>query len=212
MGNFFTKIKKTLFTRTMMGRIFILFLGWALVAFGISLMLEINFGVAPYDVLATAVAGLINTSPGVAMWVVGGLALIGGWLAGERPGIGTFAGAFFIGLFVDVYMRVIPNDIPLVGRLFILIPTFVSLYIGVCLIITSKLGAGPSEIVMLAICKKGVSIRTSRWIVEAGTLLIGYLLGGEAGVLSLVVVLIAGPMISLFLPRIQRMLPLTTKN
>lgn len=181
-------------------------LGWFFVASAISVLIRLGLGVAPYDVLSTAIGEGLGISPGTGMWITG-LVFVGvGWIIGARPGIGTVAGFFGIGAMVNALLRVIPEITDEVAKLGVVVPTLLILYTGVCLVIVSNVGAGPTEVLMMALHKKGLRLSWARWGVEALCAVLGGTLGGEIGVLTVVIVVVAGPCIELLLPRTARVL------
>jgi uncharacterized membrane protein YczE len=64
---------------------------------------------------------------------------------------------------------------------------------------------------MFAIGSKGVSLRAARWGIEAGAVCAGVLLGGTAGVATVLIALSAGPALMRLIPRVDT-LPLIAAN
>ena len=83
------------------------------------------------------------------------------------------------------------------GALMVLIGVASGLYIG------ANLGPGPRDGLMTAIARRGVSIRTTRWIIEIVVLITGILLGGTFGVGTIAFALFIGPIVQFFLPRLS---------
>jgi uncharacterized membrane protein YczE len=184
----------------------LLCVGWALVAIAISGLILIDFGVAPYDVLNVGVGELLGVAPGTAMWITGAVMVAVAWILGERPGAATPLGFLVIGFLINVTLEVLPDmeSAALAVRVAALAPALLGLYTGVCLIIVSGLGAGPTEVLMLALHDRGVGLRASRWVIEIGCAGIGWILGGPVGVLTVLLVTLAAPIIAALLPAVRR--------
>jgi uncharacterized membrane protein YczE len=184
-------------------RIAVLLVGWVLVGITIPVLIRIDLGVSPYDVLNTAIGRRLGIQPGTAAWLSAAALLSAAFLLGERPGIATFAGAFAVGAMVNAGLWLLPDTLPMVLRLGLIPPLLLVLYLGVCCIILSALGAGPTEVFMLGLVHHGMSFHLSRWLIEAGCALVGAAMGGAIGLVTGVMVFGAGPAIAILLPRVS---------
>jgi uncharacterized membrane protein YczE len=121
--------------------------------------------------------------------------LSGALIMREKLGWGTLANILSIGPWEDFWLARIPSindNLPLqIGMLLtaiFLMGLASAIYIGV------DAGAGPRDSMMLAIKRTtGISIRMSRAIIEVTVVTIGWLLGGPAGIGTLVYALLVGP-------------------
>ncbi len=184
----------------MLQRILFLFTGLLLFALGIVMTINSGLGTAPWDVLHL---GLINYLPFTVGQVsqMTGVVVIGLSAAmGLRPGWGTLANMYFIGLFIDILMD--SALIPLPGQFI----TQVALLLGGVLVIgwgsffylSAAFGAGPRDSFMVgAIQKSGWSLWKVRTAIEASVTLLGYWLGGPVGIGTIIVVVTLGPSIQL---------------
>lgn len=195
-------------------RIVVLLVGWLLVGVTIPVLIRIDLGVSPYDVLNTAIGRWLDIQPGTAAWISATVLLGAALLLGERPGIATFAGAFAVGALVNLGLAMLPDSLPMALRIGLIPPLLLVLYLGVCCIILSALGAGPTEVFQLALVRHGMSLNVSRWVIEAGCALVGAVLGGAIGLMTMVMVVGAGPFIAGLLPRVSTRtgLPLPTRQ
>jgi uncharacterized membrane protein YczE len=191
--------------------LFGLFLGWFLISLAISLLIKADLGVAPFDVLNTAISKQLSVSVGVATWISAAGLLALAWVLGAKPGIGTLVGPLFIGTGIDLLSSIVPHSDVLLLRFAMVTSALLILYPGVCLVLLSRLGAGPTEVFMTALTKRGVSIAKARWCIEATCLALGAALGGSFGLVTVLVVFSAGPLISVLvkpIARISRLDPL----
>lgn len=182
-----------------------LFGGWILVGAAISVIIRVDLGAAPYDVLNVGIGELLGVAPGTAMWLTGAVLVTVAWSLGERPGVATPAGFLAIGLIINVCLSTLPEVSDMRVRVILLVPALAALYVGVCLIIVSRLGAGPTEVFMLALTRRGLHLRLARWAIEIGCAVLGVVLGGPLGLLTVVIVFAAAPTISVLLPTVGRL-------
>jgi uncharacterized membrane protein YczE len=125
--------------------------------------------------------------------------LIGAVLMREQLGWGTLANILSIGPWEDFWLSIVPsikNNLPLQSGMLLLAIFLMGLasaiYIGV------DAGAGPRDSMMLAIKRTtGISIRTARAIIEVTVVTIGWLLGGPAGIGTVIYALLVGPSVQL---------------
>lgn len=170
-------------------------IGFLLYGLAIVLMIRGRLGTSAWAVLEVALADILNVTVGTMTVIMGFVVLISAVLMREQLGWGTLGNILSIGPWVDMWMSIIPEvnnnlwvQIPmlLVAILFMGIAS--AIYIGV------DAGAGPRDSLMLAIKRKtGVSIRVARAIIEVTVVTIGWLLGGPAGVGTVVHAVFIGP-------------------
>lgn len=157
-------------------------ISWPLIALGVALLLRANLGVSPFDVLNTGVAKAFDAPfsivfPGVAVVFFALGALLGG-----RVGWASVFGTFVIGPLIGVFREVVPEPEMLVPRIAMMAGATALLATAVCLLITTELGPGPSEVFMLGLVNRNVPIVLARWISDGLPLCAGAALGGSVGV------------------------------
>lgn len=174
-------------------------LGFLIFGLAIALMIRGNIGTSAWAVLEVALAKILHISVGTMTVVNGFIVLIGALAMRERIGWGTLANILSIGPWEDFWLARIPSvtdNLPLqIAMLLIAIALMglaSAIYIGV------DAGAGPRDSMMLAIRRTtGVSIRVARAIIEVTVVTVGWLLGGPAGIGTLVYALLVGPSVQL---------------
>lgn len=171
------------------------------VGIGVSLMVEGDLGVAPNDVLNTGLGDTLGVGVGTAAWLTAVAAMALAWAMGRRPRIATVLGSVIVGLSINVALAALPTPDPLAWRIGFVVLGLVVIWAGITGVVTAEVGAGPLELVMLAIMDRGVSIRLARWGLELALLLLGLALGGAAGFGTAVFALGTGPVLALTLPR-----------
>jgi uncharacterized membrane protein YczE len=124
------------------------------------------------------------------------LALLGWALAlRDRPGLGTLGQVFVVGPLADLGLYVTPHVHASVSRYCFLGASLIALSFGGALYLSANLGAGPWDAVMRGLYRnsKRISLAAVRIALESSALLVGWLLGGEIGIGTLVIGLGIGP-------------------
>ena len=173
--------------------------GFLLFGFAITLMIRGNLGTSAWAVLDVALSRITGLSVGALTVLVGFAVLSGALLMRERVGWGTLANILSIGPWEDFCLARIPSvadNLPLqIAMLLVAIALMglaSAIYIGV------DAGAGPRDSMMLAIKRTtGVSLRAARAAIEVTVVTVGWLLGGPAGIGTLVFALLIGPSVQL---------------
>jgi uncharacterized membrane protein YczE len=169
--------------------------GWATISIGIAFMIQARVGVAPIDSLIKGLAdrthwnfGLVFIGVAVAFYTIG-------WVLGSPPGPASVIGSFVIGPAINAATHIINQPSALIIRLGYYAVGLVLVATGICLIITTDLGAGPSEVLMLGLHRKGISLLSSRWIVDAAHLAMAFALRGPIGIGTAIFLVAMGPLI-----------------
>lgn len=172
--------------------------GLFLCALGILAFLESKLGLPPWDVLHQGIAKHTPLSFGFANEAVAVVVLFLAWRLGARPGPGTVANAALIGLFVALVQPLHAVQQlahwPLWGRAALLAGGLACFGVGSAFYIGAAMGAGPRDSLMLVgALRTGVRIGAVRAALEAGVLVLGYLLGGRVGIGTLAFAALIGP-------------------
>lgn len=170
-------------------------LGFAIFGFAIATMIQANLGTSAWAVLEVALSKIVGITPGTVTVLMGFVVLSGALIMREKIGWGTLANILSVGPWIDLGLWTIPS---VQDNLLLQIPMLLvaigamglasAIYIGV------DAGAGPRDSLMLAIRRTtGVSIRVARAIIEVTVVLVGWLLGGPAGIGTVVFAVLIGP-------------------
>jgi uncharacterized protein len=179
-----------------------LFAGLWLFAAGVVLGLRSGLGVSPWDVLHDGIRQVTPLSFGAATVLVGVVLVAVALAAGIRPGPGTLANMLAIGVFADAMLATgIAGDLearPLALRLAAVAAGVVLVALGSALYIGAGLGSGPRDSLMLALsARTRVRVGIVRALIEASVLALGWLLGGAAGVGTVLFAFGIGPAVEL---------------
>jgi uncharacterized membrane protein YczE len=74
--------------------------------------------------------------------------------------------------------------------------------LGSALYIGSGLGPGPRDGIMTGLAARGIQIRVARTFIEVTVLVVGWLLGGQVGVGTVLFAIAIGPLVQPLLPRL----------
>ena len=174
-------------------------IGFLLFGLAITLMIRGNIGTSAWAVLDVALSKITGLSVGTLTVLVGFAVLSGALLMREQIGWGTLANILSIGPWEDFWLARIPSvtdNLPL--QIAMLLSAIALMGLASAIYIGVDAGAGPRDSMMLAIRRTtGVSIRMARAIIEVTVVSIGWLLGGPAGIGTLVFALLVGPSVQL---------------
>jgi uncharacterized protein len=179
-----------------------LFAGLWLFAAGVVLGLRAGLGVAPWDVLHDGIRRVTPLSFGTATILVGVVLVAVALAAGIRPGPGTLANMLAIGVFADAMLATgIAGDLdarPLPLRLLAVAGGVGLVALGTALYIGAGLGSGPRDSLMLALsARTRLRVGVVRALIEGSVLVVGWLLGGAAGVGTVLYAFGIGPAVEL---------------
>lgn len=163
--------------------------GWLLCgllvsAVGITMMLQANVGLEPWSVLQQGIAQTCGISYGVSSILVGAAVILLAVACGEQVGLGTIANIILCGVFIDTLLALgwIPLMNGLAPGVLMLLAGLELLALGTWMYMRSALGSGPRDALMVAMARKtGRSVGLCRAAVELIIIFIGWRLGGQVG-------------------------------
>jgi uncharacterized membrane protein YczE len=169
--------------------------GLAVFGVGVALLVNSGLGTAPWDVLHQGLAERFDAEIGLVMNVIG-LAVLPLWIPlKQRIGLGTILNTLEIGMVVDLVRPHLAAPQVFGAQLAFVILGVVLVGIGTGVYIGSGLGPGPRDGIMTGLKTLGMSVRAARTLVEITTLTVGLLLGGTAGLGTIVFLLGIGPLV-----------------
>lgn len=179
-----------------------LLLGLGVFAAGLALMVRADLGLSSWDVLHDGIAGLTALSFGGAIVVVSVTVVVASAILGIKPGLGTVANMFLVGVFTDALLATDMLDglhaAGSLARTLALCAGVAAIAFGTAVYIGAGLGAGPRDSLMLALSKRlRTTPGTARTALELAVLVVGALLGGRAGIGTLLFAFLIGPAIDL---------------
>lgn len=199
-------------------RIVILLVGLTIAHLGVTLFLLSDLGSDPFNVLVQGVYRTLDrllhwsflthgrTHVGISLLIVLILLVI------DRSyiKIGTALCMLFGGPIIDFFTMLLSpalgNLSSFIPRVLMLVAGCVILAYGMTIVIRSDAGTGPNDLVALVISEKRKwKFSVVRIVVDAAFTLLGFLLGGVAGLGTLICMFLVGPVAGFFLPVNGRM-------
>jgi len=181
-------------------RLLRLLAGLWLYGLAIALMIEGAIGASPWDVFHLGVARHVPMSFGMVMIIAAAGVLLAWIPLRQMPGLGTVANTLLLGPFADLNLALLgtPEGLPL--RCAYLLAGVTACAIATAMYIGAQLGPGPRDGLMTGLARRtGWSIRRVRTVIEVAVLAVGVMLGGTAGVGTLVFAFGVGPLTQYFL-------------
>lgn len=158
--------------------------GITLLSLGIAFMFRCGLGSDPWSVLAHGIAVKARIGLGLSSFLISVLCVVGGYAMGVKPGLGTVLTmtlvALAVRLLVDGSMIEAPRT--LLGSLWFLTMGVLFSGFGIALYVCGNMGAGPRENLMFGVIRlTGIRIAIIRALMECSVTLVGFLIGGTAG-------------------------------
>jgi uncharacterized membrane protein YczE len=178
-----------------------LYAGLLLYGFSIALMVRSDLGLAPWDVLHSGLTKWFPIDIGQALVLVSFVVMLAWIPLRETPGIGTISNALVIGLSTDVFLALLAAPGTLWLRVVLLLSGVVLQGAATAAYIGAELGRGPRDGLMTGLARRtGRSLRLVRTFMELSVVALGLLLGGVAGLGTIVYALSIGPLSQALLP------------
>ena len=125
-----------------------------------------------------------------------------GYLLGAKLGWACLGGTLTIGALVNRVLAVLPDQQRLLARGGYLVVGTLIIAVAICLVVSTNLGPGPTEVVMLGLVNRGLGVAPARWISDGVPLVVGAALGGSVGVGTVAFAFGMGPMVKFGLRRL----------
>jgi uncharacterized membrane protein YczE len=178
-----------------------LYAGLLLYGFSIALMVRSHLGLAPWDVLHSGLTKWFPIDIGQALVIVSFVVMLGWIPLREMPGIGTISNAIVIGLSTDAFLSVLGTPHGLALRAVLLLSGVALQGVATAAYIGAQLGRGPRDGLMTGLARRtGRSLRLVRTLMELTVVVLGLVLGGVAGLGTLLYAVAIGPLSQAMLP------------
>lgn len=171
--------------------------------YGASMAMVIRgaLGLDPWDVFHAGVMEHAGLSFGTIVIIVGALVLLLWIPLRQMPGLGTVANVVLIGVATDVTLWMLSAPDGYLARGSLLVGGVVLNGLAGALYIGAQLGPGPRDGLMTGLARRtGLSLRLVRTLLEVTVLAVGFLLGGQVGLGTVLYAVAIGPLVQLFLP------------
>ncbi len=189
-------------------RLLQLLVGVLLYGASMALVVRGGLGVIPWDVLHTGLIAHIPVSFGQ-MSILLSLAVLLMWIPlRQKPGLGTVANVFLVGLAADLVLALVPPGDSLGVRWALMLGGIALNGIATAMYMGSQLGPGPRDGFMTGLARvSGRSLRQVRTGIEVTVVALGWMLGGAVGIGTVLYALAIGPLAQWMLPWFAVALP-----
>ena len=178
-----------------------LIIGLFLYGMGIALIVRGAIGVAPWDVLTQGVDNHTHLGFGLITVLLSGVVLLFWIPLRQKPGVGTVLNALLVGPSADVGLALIPADLDLWARILLFAAGLLLLAVATGLYIGAHFGPGPRDGLMTGLHRRtGWPIWIVRTGIELTVLSIGWVLGGNVGVGTVLFAVLVGPLCNWTIP------------
>ena len=174
-----------------------------LVLYGVSLAMMVrgHLGLAPWDVLHSGVIRYLPITLGQAVVVMSFVVLLAWIPLREVPGLGTILNALLVGTSADLTLWLLEPAGSLPGRVALTVGGVALCGLASAMYIGAQFGRGPRDGLMTGLSRRtGRSLRLVRTAIEVTVVVLGLLLGGVAGLGTLLYALGIGPLTQAMLP------------
>ena len=179
-----------------------LVLGLVLFGLGEAILIAAGIGVSPWTVLAQGVSHYSSWGIGLSTFIISTVVLSLWWPLKQVPGIGTILNAIIIAAILEFVLPYIPTPKTEILRVLQATTGVLVTGIGGAIYLISNLGPGPRDGLMTGLQKlTKLPIALVRGSIEVTAVGIGWVLGGEVGLGTLLFAFFIGPSLasSLFL-------------
>ncbi|WIE76195.1 hypothetical protein [Curtobacterium sp. MCSS17_007] len=176
--------------------------------YGASTALQVRavVGVGSWTVLTQGLENVLPWSFGV-ITVVSSVVILLLWIPlRQRPGIGTLCNVLAIGPSADVVLWLVPEPDGLVARVLLFAAGLALLAVATACYIGAGLGTGARDGLMVGVHERfGWPLWVARTVIELTVVAVGWLLGGNVGVGTVVAAFAIGPMVQPLMPLFRRL-------
>ena len=182
-------------------RLIQLLIGLLLYGIGIALIVRGGIGVAPWDVLTQGVDNHTHLGFGLITILLSGVVLLLWIPIRQRPGAGTLLNAVLVGPAADLGLWLIPADLDLWARILLFTAGLLTVAVATGLYIGAHFGPGPRDGLMTGLHRRtGWKIWIVRTGIEVLVLGIGWALGGNVGIGTVLFAVLIGPLCQRTIP------------
>jgi len=175
-------------------------LGLVFFGFGEGLLIVSGIGASPWNVLHQGIAVNLNLSVGTIAFLMSFFVLFLWFFLEQKMGIGTIINFIIIAIMIDVTMFFLKKPDVFFFQFLMVVSGILIIGFGTAMYLIANLGAGPRDGLMTGLQKKTKApIALVRGCIEIIVVLFGWLLGGVAGIGTLLFAFGIGPAIALSL-------------
>lgn len=170
-----------------------------------ALMVRAVVGVSSWTVLTQGLEHVVPWSFGTITTVSSGVVLLAWIPLRQKPGIGTLVNALTVGPASDLVLGLVRTPDGLLPRIGLFVGGLALLAVATACYIGARFGSGPRDGLMVGLHERfGWPLWVARTSVEVVVVAVGWLLGGDVGVGTVVAAVAIGPMVQPLMPVFAR--------
>ena len=178
--------------------LFYLCLGLFFFGFGEGLLIVSGIGASPWNVLHQGIAVNLNLSVGTIAFLVSFLVLLLWFFLDQKMGLGTIINFIIIAIMIDVTIHYFEKPEVFFLQFLMVVVGVLIIGFGTAMYLIANLGAGPRDGLMTGLQKKtNAPIALVRACIEIIVVVLGWFLGGIAGIGTLLFAFGVGPAVAL---------------
>ncbi|MDE5977774.1 MAG: membrane protein [Turicibacter sp.] len=191
-------------------RILFFLIGCFIIQLGVAFFIKSETGVDSFTIFMQGLANLLHITVGQANILVMGIVFIGMLIfTREYIRLGTFLAVISAGPFLDLINNWLVDlnlvDLHLVVRLIIVAISCIVIAIGFSILKSAELSVAPTDqLPLIIVDKTGWQYKWVRITMDIIFIIIGFSLGGDLWLGTIVTTLLIGPCIQYFLPIIEK--------
>ena len=178
--------------------ILFLLLGLIVFGFGHAILFAANLGVSPWMVLNQGITVQTGWSIGWSIIAVSVLVLLLWWPLKQTPGLGTVINSFVVAAVIEISINLLPTFDHILAQCIQALIGIIFIAMGTGIYLIANLGPGPRDGLMTGFQKvTGLPLAYIRNGLELTVVLVGWTIGGTAGIATLMFAMLIGPLVSL---------------
>ena len=200
---------KFIYERSWWQNLLLVSLGVLFLSFGSAINFCAGLGNDPVSVLFDGISFKFHLSLGTAAYLINAIVFLVAFIFGKKHlGIGTLIYVFFTGKLIDSFVSLYKNSIPWQSLPFRALSASVGCFImlfGVVLMVVSSLGSDVWTAAAMALSdffKK--DYKKLKIISDSSICFLGFVCGGTAGLVTLVLVLSGGPFVKFMSKKLEK--------
>ncbi|MGL4735898.1 MAG: YczE/YyaS/YitT family protein [Cellulosilyticaceae bacterium] len=188
------------------------FVGLLILNLGVALLLEVNIGSDPFTLFTQGMAAILNISPGSANRIITAFFLVILFYFNRKSiQLGTFLCMLFGGFMLDLNLALISplqlHSYPFLLKVVFFMIACIVVGIGFPILKYSDLGIPPNDLMYFLFMEKlNKPYSKVRMVCDGLLAVVGYFLGGVVGVGTILCILLIGPIVGFFMPKIAQLL------
>ncbi len=175
--------------------ILFLLLGLIVFGFGHAILFAANLGVSPWMVLSQGISVQTGWSIGWTIITISVLVLLLWWPLKQVPGLGTIINSLVVASVIEVSINFLPTFDHILAKSFQALIGIIFVAMGTGIYLIANLGPGPRDGLMTGLQKlTDLPLAYVRNGLELTVVLLGWSIGGTAGIATLMFAIFIGPL------------------